>query len=485
MRIKQNRTFSKLSAFFDSYYNGLRSKIEQGILVFPSSESQSLGKMIFSDLKWGGMATFIVSGKNIWNPEDLYYEAQRKAARRGCKITRIFLVPHRRFIKEPVVIKHSNLDEAAGIKVKFVYAGKLISRKVIPPPYTLDFGIWDKSLVCFVYYLNYEGNIVPYEWRVSIRPEDLEFASSLLDDILENKDLLIDPNIKDLELDLEEPMLKSAPLMSMLSEVMCKGSQVSAEDCSWYHRVWQYLRIFDVVSTPTWHYRFYFESLRRLFAMRKNIKILISGTADYSMLAHVLYAFSNTDTKYEITVLDLCQTPLVLCEWYAGQEGKKIKTIREDILKFNIQEHFDLIITDAFLTRFSDDEKLQVLKKWNSLLKKDGIIITTIRIEKSDGPTKTSETEISKFTNEVFKSAQNWQPFLPESAEKLSSWAHEYARRMISFPVKNKDFLHKLLIKSGFSVIQDNMVRVKGEMHKTYYIELIAKKIEELEPNAE
>ena len=346
MKIKQNRTFLELSDFLNSYHQSLKIKMEQGILVFPSSESQTVGKMIFSDLKLGGVATFLISGRNIWNPEDPYYEAQRKAAYHGCKITRIFLVPHRRFIKEPLVVKHSTLDESAGIKVRFVHVGKLISRNVIPPPYTLDFGIWDKSLVCFIYYLNYEGNIVPYEWRISIRPEDLEFASSLVDDILKNKDLLIDPNVRVLELDLEEPMLKSAPLMSMISEVMCKGSQMCAEDCSWYHRIWQYLRIFDVASTPTWHYQFYIDSLQRLFAMRKNIKILISGTADYSMLAHLLYAFSKLDREDEITVLDLCQTPLVLCEWYASQEGKKIKTIQQDILKFNKQEYFDLIITD-------------------------------------------------------------------------------------------------------------------------------------------
>lgn len=476
MKIRQNSTFLELSDYLDSYHRLSKTKMEQGILIFPASESQTVGKKIFSHLKSGGVATFIVSGRNIWNPMDQYYEAQRNAARHGLKITRIFLVPHQRFIKDPLVVKHSNLDQSAGIEVKFVHVKELISRTVIPPPYTLDFGLWDKSLTCFIYYLNYGGNIVPYEWRISIRPEDLQFASSLVDDILKNKDLLIDPKVRDLEFDLEEPMLKSAPLMSMLSEVMCKGSQVSAEDCSWYHRVWQYLRIFDVASTPTWHYQFYTESLQKFFSQRKNIKILISGTADYSMLAHVLYVCSKLKREYEIFVLDLCQTPLVLCEWYASQERKEIKTIHQDILRFNMKNYFDLIITDAFLTRFPDDDRLQVLRKWNSLLREDGKIITTIRIEKSDDTTKASVPEIPEFTEKVFKSAQDWQPFLPESAEKIKLWAQEYAKHMVSFPVKNKDFLHKLLIKSGFSVVQNNVIKVKGEMHETSYIELIAKK---------
>ena len=141
-----------------------------------------------------------------------------------------------------------------------------------------------------------------------------------------------------------------------------------------------------------------------------------------------------------------------------------------------MKNYFDLIITDAFLTRFPDDDRLQVLRKWNSLLREDGKIITTIRIEKSDDATKASVPEIPEFTKKVFKSAQDWQPFLPESAEKIKLWAQEYAKRMVSFPVKNKDFLHKLLIKSNFSVVRNNVIKVKGEMHETSYIELIAKK---------
>lgn len=483
MKNRTNQIFSELSEFLYEYNCGLRAKAQQGVLIFPAGEYQAVGKKIFSKLKFGGITTFIVSGRNIWNPQDPYYEAQRDAARRGLKITRIFLVPHRRFIKEPLVVKHYELDRSVGIEVKFVHVKELLQqakRDVVPPLYTLDFGLWDNSLVCFIYYQNYEGNIVPRELRISIRPEDLEFARSLINDIKKSKDISQDTN---LELDLEEPMLKSAPLMSMLSEVMCKGSQVCTEDCSWYHRVWQYLRIFDVVSTPTWHYSFYTKSLQKFLHNKKNSRILISGTADYSMLAHVLHVCSKLKKEYEIYVLDLCQTPLILCEWYVSQVGKKIKTIHQDIFKFNMKNYFDLVITDAFLTRFPDDDKFQVLRKWNILLRKNGMVITTVRKEKSNGEIKASDLEISKFAEKVFKSAQDWQPFLPESAEKIKLWAQEYAKRMVSFPLKNKDFLNKLLIKSGFSIVQDNVINVKGEMHVTSYIELIAKKIKDVNQN--
>lgn len=43
--------------------------------------------------------------------------------------------------------------------------------------------------------------------------------------------------------------------------------------------------------------------------------MLISGTADYSMLAHLLQAYRNVEAAVHVTVLDRCETPLYLCRW--------------------------------------------------------------------------------------------------------------------------------------------------------------------------
>lgn len=476
MRPKLHRSFLELSDFLESYYQTLKTKQERGVLIFPIGESKAVGRRIFENLSSGGTATFIVTGRNLWNPIDPYYEAQRTAARRGCKITRIFVLPHRVLVTEPLLVEHCKLDRQAGINVIFVHAGKLLFRGIVPPAHTLDLGVWDSSFVCFVSYQNYEGNTVPYEWRVSRRPEDLEFGQLLINAIVKNKDLAIDETAEESELDLDEPMLKSAPLMSMLSEVMCRGSYMSGEDCSWYHRIWQYLRIFNLVSTPTWHHEFYIESLKSLFINKnRRINILICGTADYSMLAHVLHAFSNSQAEPEITVLDLCQTPLVICEWYAIKNGKKIRTVQHDILKFDERSYFDLVITDAFLTRFSDDEKLEILRKWRWLLKEGGIVATTIRLEKVNGLVRATENEMSEFIEKVRKSAKAWQPFLRESTDDIVGKAQEYAENMTSFPIVDREHFQSMISENGFSIMKDDVVKVKGEMHETPYLELIAK----------
>lgn len=50
------------------------------------------------------------------------------------------------------------------------------------------------------------------------------------------------------------------------------------ETCTWYHSVWQYLRVIDKVSSPEWHSIFYEKCFNKLFKEKENPKILISGT---------------------------------------------------------------------------------------------------------------------------------------------------------------------------------------------------------------
>ncbi len=68
-------------------------------------------------------------------------------------------------------------------------------------------------------------------------------------------------------------MVQTAPLMDLLSSAVCGGSYVEDGDCSWYHGVWQYLRILDMVSTPTWHPRFYVPELTALARERDGARL--------------------------------------------------------------------------------------------------------------------------------------------------------------------------------------------------------------------
>jgi hypothetical protein len=87
----------------------------------------------------------------------------------------------------------------------------------------------------------------PTEWRVSQRREDAERHRELFSELRSRAEAInIDAPANALE--LEEPMVTTAPVVQTLAPVLCQGDHVSPEDCSWYHGIWQYLRIFNMVD---------------------------------------------------------------------------------------------------------------------------------------------------------------------------------------------------------------------------------------------
>lgn len=278
--------------------------------------------------------------------------------------------------------------------------------------------------------------------------------------------------------DLIEPMVYTAPLMDMLSIAVCGGDYVSGEDCSWYHSVWQYLRVFDLVSTPTWHPNFYIPQLKLASTVYENPKILISGTADYSTLAHVLFAFNANNVNFDITVLDLCQTPLIMCQWYAKQSKYQIKTLQADILTCDFGHLFDIIVTDAFLTRFPPLERKQVITRWFNILREKGRVITTVRINDINSPDKiiARPDQVEVFCSKVLQQAQRWQGLFPISPTEITEKARKYAENMISHSIHSLEEIKTDFMQVGFDLFFSEAVQVKGEMIPTEYLELTAVK---------
>lgn len=468
--------YTKLSEQLRRHWLHILDDEKHGVLTFPPEAVDQIAHTIFSNLSQGGFATFVVSGRRSWDPQSYYFEAARLAARRGCTIQRAFLLPHRQYRKDEMLHLHWRLDMDAGIDVKLLYVGDLLPTLLVSPPFGLDFGLWDDQLVCTSVSQSTTGDGRLSEWRISLRKEDVMLAQALRDELLTKASILPAPGTESDLLDLEEPMVQTAPLMDLLSNAVCSGSYINAEDCSWYHGVWQYLRIFDLVSTPTWHQNFYNTHLAQLAQEHPNSKVLISGTADYSVLAHVLWAFDSVGNPCDITVLDLCQTPLILCKWYGRRTNHNIATVQTSIFDFNPGETYDAIVTDAFLTRFSKAERSAVVALWVRSLRPGGCVITTVRV----GSAPTIEKVIARpdqvdlFRSRALEQAKRWQDFLPIPPEEIAIKAQRYAERMVSQPITSPDEIKAEFEQQGFIFRRFELAEVKGEMAPTTYIEMVA-----------
>lgn len=272
---------------------------------------------------------------------------------------------------------------------------------------------------------------------------------------------------------IEAYLKKSANIAYDVSNKLCKNGIVDTE-CLWYHSVWQYLRLLNVVSSPTWHDEFYNKELLNALNNKLEANILISGTADYSMLAYVIYAIEKSNVKKpHIYVLDTCNTPLYLCKWYAKNNNVVINTINQNIMLYENKNFYDIICTDAFLTRFSKDMVSKVISKWSTLLKKNGKIITTIRVH-YDNESKITNDEINNFADKVKYLAEKNKEYIKLKPIEIAKLTKNYARKMKSNNIGNeKDIINFF---NSFN-IHYNIKILCGELRESKYIELVAEKI--------
>ena len=127
-----------------------------------------------------------------------------------------------------------------------------------------------------------------------------------------------------------EPLAESAPLAWAIAPRLCPGDPQSPSACVWYHRVWQYLRLLGVITSIRTNSAF----LTRTFdgLALNHPRVLVSGSADYAMLAHLWHAYAGR--PLDVTVVDLCPTALYLNEWYAGRLGFRLSTVHSDALEY-------------------------------------------------------------------------------------------------------------------------------------------------------
>jgi SAM-dependent methyltransferase len=113
--------------------------------------------------------------------------------------------------------------------------------------------------------------------------------------------------------------------------------------------------------------------------------VLVSGSADYSMPAHALWAYRAEAAPLQLVVVDRCETPLALSRWYAEPtkaaiHGTTLSTQRADILDHEGAEPVDVIFTNSFLGSFAPEQRPRLAAAWRRLLRPGGRLVFTNRL---------------------------------------------------------------------------------------------------------
>lgn len=270
--------------------------------------------------------------------------------------------------------------------------------------------------------------------------------------------------------ELQTSLISTCEETHKLSDIYCENSYIDTISCNWYHSVWQYLRIIDCVSSPSWHFEFYYTEFLRL--INDKTKILICGTADYSLLALINFVANKKKVFPQIYVFDACKTPLLVCEKFAENHRMNLTTIQSNILDFSYNETFDIITTDAFLSRFSYSDKNIIIEKWEKLLSKTGKIITTIKVNcnlKRDTILKYSDNE-EKYSFDVSQLVKS--SLLKEKEGLITKMSINYINNITSIPFTNKKEIEDLFNNNNLFIDIKSEVNMRGEVKSskvTYY----------------
>jgi SAM-dependent methyltransferase len=438
------------------------------------AETIDKGIEVFRHLSSGGFATSLVKIDDYWNSNGQYYEECRIAARSGRNIERVFLLSDIASIDNESLRSHIERDHTAGIKTFIAFDNDVLDKDSVR-----DFGIWDDQVVCCVDTRTEHGQSVPTGCTFSKSAAELSTArrwrTAIMQEARPASEVVTE---LDKLTDVQRLLRVSAPIMARKALEFCSGDLVDREDCTWYHEAWQYLRVLDLVSTPDWHSEFFKGSLRRSMGSASRAQVLICGAADYGMLQHVWSAAAECGTaELDITVVDLCPTPLRMCEWFSDRTGFTISTHQADALDLRLLREgaFDLIVTDAFLSRFTTDEKQRVVSQWRRLLKRRGQVVTTARIAGGVSPkvigTKSGVDEFVIRAKEAFR-RERW---LWIREDELECLARDYAERIVSYPFRDAQELDSLFSGNGMNVLELEQRNTKGELHpNTVYSRLIA-----------
>ena len=244
----------------------------------------------------------------------------------------------------------------------------------------------------------------------------------------------------------------------------CKSGYMDQNDCTWYHENWMILRYLGVVSNPFWHEGFYEKAIRQY--VNELEKVLILGTADFSMP----YLCQMKGIK-KIKICDICKTPLNICQNVAKANNFSWKVEQKNVFD-GLTEKYDIVINDAFITRFEYDKKRIVLEKiWNAL-KDEGVYITTMRNDWNYGNAIVpNSAEKERFIEKTVRSAERKNI----DCKKAKVAASRYIEKMKSYPIRDEKMLENL-VDGLFDIVYIGQGQVEGECTRTTYFRLILQK---------
>ncbi len=251
-----------------------------------------------------------------------------------------------------------------------------------------------------------------------------------------------------------DPSIACANIARAIAERYCPEAAARGSDCLWYHGIWPFYRALGLGGSAFTQLAALSPTLRELAATGRYSRVLISGAADYATLAVVLHEYRAQRMPVRCTVLDVCETPLALCRWYADSIGVEIDTVAAGILEADLGRRFDLITTHAFLGYFDQEERQRLARQWHSMLRAGGKVFLTNRLRPNvqEGVVRFTEAQSHEYLNAVEHESAKGRAGLVCDAEHVERATREYVKKLAVIPVRSLEEIKVIFEAAGFRV---------------------------------
>ena len=261
-----------------------------------------------------------------------------------------------------------------------------------------------------------------------------------------------------------EPLAQSAALARAWAAELCVHHGDGA-CCDAYHGFWQTMRLMRLGATLGGHPAHYLEAMAAWAAQPHPHggvrRVLISGCADYSMLAHLWHAGATVGVDLHVTVLDICPTPLRLNTWYAERQGRPVHTVCADVLAHRPSLGYDLIVTSSFLGFFSPKARAALFQAYRHLLREGGQLVFSNRLRAApeDVPVGFTPEQAESFADTAARLSADLPPPADLDAGRVRSMALAFARHTRNYPLASEQTVTELAAGAGLSIRQCSVVQ--------------------------
>jgi hypothetical protein len=148
--------------------------------------------------------------------------------------------------------------------------------------------------------------------------------------------------------------------------------------------------------------------------------ILIAGSADTNLLSICCMAAERirpgTARRIDYTVVDKCETPLQLCEFYARRNRLHLETRAMDLSTGNLNIEADIILAHSLLRFMPEERHRQTMESFGRCLSPGGVIVYSQRlfVERSGRAYNKSEYGDAENLERLFRDAQLKTTFLQQ-----------------------------------------------------------------------